>query len=293
MTTPDTQLPSPFLPLPNVLNIRHVPLPTASTYRIIRAGNIAHLTSSNAQEYDIRTIFDLRSKSDMKRFKTPLKVLEGVDVQWMPMIPEKGVDEKDKNADESPEDMYSQSRMRASFAAFQADSVAAFMKFYITLLQVGQESIGKVLRKIIERGHDAGKDRTGVLVALILLLAETASSTIIDDYALTTVGLKANWDMIMGEARNFIFFMIVMFLNDQAFVENPEGGLEMLSSHPGTMAAFLDTFHRTYSDTSISEPDDRALFRAAEKYVRDVVGLTPEEVQEVKMRLKGDSGCDI
>jgi hypothetical protein len=57
------------------------------------------------------------------------------------------------------------------------------------------------------------------------------------------------------------------------------------------MSAFLKTFHETYGDASITEPDDQDLFRAAEKYVRDFVGLTSEEIREVKMRLKGDSEC--
>ncbi|KAF8510187.1 tyrosine phosphatase family-domain-containing protein [Hysterangium stoloniferum] len=290
-----TPLSDPFLPLPHVLNIRRVPLPTSSTSpQLIRSGEILQLTSSDAQKYKIRTIFDLRSKGDMERYGSPLKVIDGVDVEWAPMLSEKRADETKEDGksaeglfgrDNDRDHMYAPSRTRAIFAAYKADPMGSFMSMYTTLLKGGKDTIAKVLRRIIRTEKDeaillhcnAGKDRTGVLVAVILLLAEVPSSTIINDYALSKIGLEQQWDRVISS-----------FMVDPSFVEDPTGALEMLTSRPETFRAFLSAFQRTYQDSLTTELDDTTLFAAVEVYARDVVGLTTEEVFAVKSKLKGE-----
>lgn len=81
----------------------------------------------------------------------------------------------------------------------------------------------------------AGKDRTGVLCAIILSLLGVPDSLIAKDYALTDVGLGPLRDMLLNK-----------LFTDSPLKGNREGAERMASSRPENMIAFLDAVRHEY-----------------------------------------------
>ncbi|KAL0575561.1 hypothetical protein V5O48_006405 [Marasmius crinis-equi] len=82
----------------------------------------------------------------------------------------------------------------------------------------------------------AEKDRTGVLVALVLMLLGVKDQDIIDDYALTTVGLKTLIPILEAKMKTM----------HVVYQENMQGARSMDSSRPETMAAPLRMIRQEY-----------------------------------------------
>jgi hypothetical protein len=77
----------PFLPIPGTLNIRDISVPPYVHQGLIyRSGVLGHITpagkSSLAEQYGIRTIFDLRTRAE--RYRSPIPDLNGVETVWVP-----------------------------------------------------------------------------------------------------------------------------------------------------------------------------------------------------------------
>jgi hypothetical protein len=74
----------PFLPLPNALNLRTVPLPPTSKLKIYRSGQLHHLSPESLSllhtKYGVTRVFDLRSKKE--RVVLPSPVIEGIETIW-------------------------------------------------------------------------------------------------------------------------------------------------------------------------------------------------------------------
>lgn len=93
----------------------------------------------------------------------------------------------------------------------------------------------------------AGKDRTGVYVALLLLLIGVDCDDIIADYLLSFAYLRK--------------------LAKQTLKNNPDFPLAVLNPNPNNMAAFLERFIEKY--------------QSAEAYLL-LIGLTAKEINELK-----------
>src|SRR4051812_34943770 len=76
----------PFLQVPMGLNLRTISSPTLAPNIVFRSGNLAHLPPASLEllksEYNITTIFDLRSRGE--REKTPTPQIEGIEAVWVP-----------------------------------------------------------------------------------------------------------------------------------------------------------------------------------------------------------------
>lgn len=85
----------PFLPIPNALNLRTVPLPSSSKITFYRSGPLHHLTPTDATllstTYNITKIYDLRSKRE--REKVPSAVIGGIETIWTPYAVDAGLEE--------------------------------------------------------------------------------------------------------------------------------------------------------------------------------------------------------
>jgi hypothetical protein len=72
----------PFLPVPNALNLRTISAKNLKPGFIFRSGRLSHLSSEAVEaftdKYNITTIFDLRSASEVKRRPDPK--VEGVKI---------------------------------------------------------------------------------------------------------------------------------------------------------------------------------------------------------------------
>lgn len=79
-----------------------------------------------------------------------------------------------------------------------------FKRAYRDILENAGPSYGKILKHIRDKPNEplllhctAGKDRTGVIVALIMSLAGAGDETIATEYALTDIGLAPMRPVIM------------------------------------------------------------------------------------------------
>lgn len=129
------------------------------------------------REFGIKHVFDLRSTVEIEKSPTP--ELPGIQVIHSPVF---------ENKDVSPQGLYDM------FSNEKIDGV--FTNVYRDMLKGGGSAFNKVfsaLRDYPDQGiliHcTAGKDRTGLVCAAILLLLGVEREIICRDYELTTTGL--------------------------------------------------------------------------------------------------------
>lgn len=106
----------------------------------------------------------------------------------------------------------------------------------------------------------AGKDRTGVLVALLYLLADVPVDTIANEYSLTDQGLQHLRPLFRER-----------LLKNPALAGNEQGVQNMISSKSENMKATIEM---------IGE-----IFGGAEGYVSQVVGLSAEQIAQLRKNL--------
>ena len=106
----------------------------------------------------------------------------------------------------------------------------------------------------------AGKDRTGVIVALMYLLCGVEPKTVAREYSLTDEGLK-HMKPLFAER----------LLKNPALAGNEEGVKNMISSKSENMEATIEMIKQRHG--------------SAEKYLLDTVGLSSEQVARLKKNL--------
>jgi len=110
----------------------------------------------------------------------------------------------------------------------------------------------------------AGKDRTGVLAALILLLIGRSHDAIINDYILTRVSLE--------NVRENLTEALALQVGTDHLSPEAKGMLELSGVRANAMAAFLKTFENTYKG-------------GAEEFLTTKLGFTSEDIQIIRYNL--------
>ena len=153
----------------------------------VTAAGIAALKALN-----IRTIFDLRSLPEIERIRslTPRIEIEGIEQIFIPVF---------KDIDYSPEAIALRYKDYTS-----NNGTEGFRRAYADILEHGAGSFRTILLHLRDKPQEpclvhctAGKDRTGILMALILQLVGVEDHVIAEEYALTEVGLAAWRDIIL------------------------------------------------------------------------------------------------
>ncbi|KAF7853347.1 uncharacterized protein EAF02_012001 [Botrytis sinoallii] len=111
----------------------------------------------------------------------------------------------------------------------------------------------------------AGKDRTGVLCALILSLCGVDDEVVAREYSLTTFGLPQEWKA----------GIIEHLMTHPAIKDDHEGAENLISSKAENMLATLKML--------------REKFGGAESYVIEKCGLTIDEVERIRKNLTIES----
>lgn len=106
----------------------------------------------------------------------------------------------------------------------------------------------------------AGKDRTGVLVALLYLLCGVGPATVAEEYSLTDLGL-----------RDLKGLFSERLLKNAALAGNEEGVRNMIGSNKENMRATIEMVESRYG--------------GAEGYVLGTVGLSREELERLRENL--------
>jgi protein tyrosine/serine phosphatase len=109
----------------------------------------------------------------------------------------------------------------------------------------------------------AGKDRTGVLAALMLLLVGVDEETIVSEYSLTEVGL-ASW-------KAHLIAYISKETDNNDLDEDQKGSLNMLGAKKESMRESLKMLKREYG--------------TAEDYMKKVCGFTEDDLTRIRKNL--------
>jgi protein tyrosine/serine phosphatase len=205
--SPPSDLPPPFICLPNLANLRDAggiaiadSNAVVKTMHLYRSADPSLCTEDEIkimhEKLGIEHIFDLRSGPEFER-QGP-EVTAGFDARissynakrngpkkiqryWTPVF---------KTEDYSPESI------ALRFKDYGAEDALGFVRAYTEILLHGGPSYAKILRQLGQPGGGpvllhctAGKDRTGVIVAIILTLLGVTRQKICEEYELTETGL--------------------------------------------------------------------------------------------------------
>jgi protein-tyrosine phosphatase len=149
--------------------------------RVVRADALRRLSDEGwaaAVAYGVRTVVDLRR--DAEREADPPRELP-VAVTHVELVPE----------GDTP------------------DALPSLAGFYANVLEAHGSRIGRVIRTIAHAPDgvvlvhcEAGKDRTGIVVALLLRLAGVATDAVADDYALSAPNVASFVEPWIAKAKD-------------------------------------------------------------------------------------------
>ncbi|KIJ57092.1 hypothetical protein M422DRAFT_198473 [Sphaerobolus stellatus SS14] len=258
----------PFVSVEGVSNIRTLGNYPSVVYPgqltkpnfVYRSAEISAVTSKGKDQIEglgIKKVFDLRSDIELEKFGTPIPQLaKDVEVLRTPVF---------KKEDYSPEMIAKRYKLYAS------GKIEAFMQLYSQILDNGIVAYSTIFNHIRDHPDEgflfhctAGKDRTGVLAALILKIAGVDNEVIAKDYSLTRVGREPQRALIMARLAK-----------EPEFAENKEAALNMLESRYETMTAFLDFLEEKYG--------------GAESYLKTYLGFSEEDISKIRKNLLSDA----
>ena len=252
--------------VPNVHNFRSLgwhSVPNGQRTRndlVYRSAETSAITPEGVAEVHklgIRTVYDLRSKTEFGRQEKP--TFDGIPETECVRIPVFG------DVVLSPEEL-AQVIVRDYG---DANGSEGFVRAYAGILDAGTQhgAYRRVFEHVLRRPRDpflvhcsAGKDRTGIICALMLSLAGVRDEHVAREYALTTEGLS-NWlpavaAKMMGNPA---------FNQDEALIQRA------LSSDKAHMLGFLDHV--------------RAQWGSVAGYMEKGLGFSPEEIEKIRRNL--------
>ncbi|KAI0941349.1 hypothetical protein AcV7_002949 [Taiwanofungus camphoratus] len=250
----------PFVTISGVHNVRDLGWYSSTTYPglmtkprfLFRSSEVSSITEEGKAQLTglgISKVFDLRSDTEIERYETPSPDIQGVEVVRVPVF---------KTEDYSPE------MMAKRYELYASGKTEAFMELYSQILDNGGSAFGAILRHVRDRPTEgsifhctAGKDRTGVLAAILLKLAGVNDDQIAEDYALTRVGREPARQVVMARLAKV-----------PMFASNSAAALNMFTCRPQTMFAFLELLQSRYG--------------GAEEYLKEYVHLTPNDIDLIK-----------
>jgi hypothetical protein len=272
-----TMLPSPpFLTLSGVSNIRDVgglelPTPRGKIRKglLYRAAAPSQSSFPALCELGITAVFDLRSQGEAARL--PLASQDGVEYFLVPVFNDK---------DWSPEYVYPLHHLkehgmltlcRAMTIRWARTMRGDMVTGYRDILVAGGPSFGKIYKRLLESEEgllvhcSAGKDRTGVVVAVLLALVGVDDQDIAKEYALTTLAMR---EMSVVLEKRIMASEAVQKLDESTRLD---GVRNMLSSEPETILALLNIL--------------RAEWGSVDEYVMKACGMEKGEVDSLKEKL--------
>ncbi len=210
--------------------------------RFIRSDCFMPLAAEDAEklwDYGVRTVIDLRNQDECDKIPSGLKGYDGVEYVSCPFFPE----------NERPDLDISKLPAAFTMAALYKDMLdnhpSAIRNFFVSAANAPD---GKILFHC-----SAGKDRTGVISALLLTLSGVDDATVIRDYALTEILLEK------------MFATLKKNSGIPTLMGNVEK--EMLGSKPHSMEILLTHLRTKYGDVR--------------SYLR-TIGVSEQEMETVK-----------
>jgi protein-tyrosine phosphatase len=220
--------PSGTLAVEGLLNLRDLgglPIETGGLTRhgrLLRSDALHSLTGAGLEALlalGVTTVVDLRTAAELEELPSPLLDVPGVHCVHAPIF---------TNEDHFPADVI---------------TAADAYRWYVRELQTGMAAAlsgiaDSAAAPILVHCH-AGKDRTGVVVALVLRLAGVGVEAIADDYALSGVQLAEvlarDWTTALDRGMDPVRAERLFTVNRQAMVET----VERIDSEHGGAAGYL------------------------------------------------------
>ncbi|KAL9713129.1 hypothetical protein Ac2012v2_004370 [Leucoagaricus gongylophorus] len=146
------------------------------------------------------------------------------------------------------------------------------MELYSQILDRGGPAFASILRHVRDKPNEgclfhctAGKDRTGIIAAILLKLAGVDDESIAEDYALTRVGREPAREMILARLSK-----------EPLFASNSEAALNMFTCRHNTMTAFLKLVEEKYN--------------GVEAYVKKYVNFNDDDIASIRKNILISSG---
>ncbi|KAK0763706.1 hypothetical protein N5P37_003087 [Trichoderma harzianum] len=253
---------------PPIPNLRDISIASPSLFRsrlVLRSAAPPTSPSPELDALNIDTVFDLRSGLEVSSHSS-----HGSDSafaeQW-PGGPRRVHAPVFADADYGPEAVALRFHEYAS-----SHPVLGFVNAYRSILKSGAPAFATVLTYLSSDEWDAsaerpilvhctaGKDRTGILCALILSLCNVPDEDVAREYGLTTEGLK--------DAKPTLVKRLMAM---PAFEGDPDGAERMLSSTPESMMATLAMIREEWG--------------SVEEYIVNECKLSPETIARIRQKL--------
>jgi protein tyrosine/serine phosphatase/alpha-beta hydrolase superfamily lysophospholipase len=224
---------------------------------LFRAANLSYVTPAGMQtlrQLGVKTVFDLRSESERNRVGAAS--IPGIDTRWTPIF---------QKQDASP------AAIARRYQHF-FDPVQGFQRAYHEILTKAGVAYREIMLHLRDRPDDgilihctAGKDRTGVICALILMLMEVDNTTVAREYEMTTYGLRDEIPRILASIER-----------DDEGMQNPEGMMHMLSSKFESMIGAIAMINRELGGVV--------------HYLKEYCQLTDDDLETIKRNLAAQNG---
>ncbi|CAD0090558.1 unnamed protein product [Aureobasidium mustum] len=267
------ELSPPFVNVTGIANFRDIGgYSTSSADQSIRSGLVYRCADpskvqpdglAKLKELGVKKVFDLRSIPEISK--------QGP--EWAGVAIEKEVFTTREEGDERPVAADEIERIWCPVfknTDYGPEQVAGFVKAYSDIMANGPTAYKTILSHLAQPNPSpciihctAGKDRTGVIVAILYLLCSVPSNTVAKEYSLTDTGLQ-----------HLVPLFTERLLKNPALKDNEEGVKNMISAQPEKMAATIEMIQNVYG--------------GAEGYVRDVVGLNDEQIAQIRKNLLSD-----
>ncbi|ORY67444.1 tyrosine phosphatase family-domain-containing protein [Pseudomassariella vexata] len=301
----ESQLPSPpFLDIAGVPNFRDIggyPI-AGQDHKVVRRGVVFRSAEPSEKAADgaeqrrklgIKQVFDLRSPRETGEGQGEHSYVRGP-VQWEgaerylasvlmdeDYTPEELKARTDNYIDEAPEG-FAKAYQRILFAGSSKSNKGHKDQNgnidprppYARILQ-HLASASSPPPKAILLHCSAGKDRTGVVCALILSLCGVADEVVAHEYSLTDLGLK--------ERKSAIVNQLIQAAGP--LFDNRKGTYRMLSSKKEGMSHFLEWIRATYNQAEFSED-------AVEECVIKLGLLELKDIEQLRLNLVVDANDD-
>ncbi|ODM17231.1 hypothetical protein SI65_07630 [Aspergillus cristatus] len=220
-------------------------------FRSAQPGQITPGGTESLRQLGITTIFDLRSTVEISNYDfMQVKDINGIQRVSVPIF---------TNSDTSQQIL-----KRRNYALGQP----GFKQEYREILKNGGSAFTQILKHIRDHPSDAclihcslGRDRTGVLIALLLALVGVDDETILADYERSEEGL-AGWRPKLEK---------ILVADDPWLGEDPDALNNMLSARGSNLRGTLEWMRTEYG--------------GPEGYIKEVCGLTEGDLQLIKAHL--------
>ena len=229
----------PWIELDGAVNVRDLgDLPTGdggktARSRLLRADNLQELSAADVRllvdDIGVTTVVDLRSPNELEaEGLAPLDGVAGVRHAHHPVMPEVGA-----NTDVAADALLL--RKREDLSRFPGNEVCGH---YLGYLEDRPDQVVGALRSVARSEGAAvvhcaaGKDRTGVVVALALTVAGVVPEVIVADYAASSERAEAIMERLR---RSQLYYRDISNNSSDRFRVRPE-----------TMTAFLDQLDVRY-----------------------------------------------